>query len=111
MTTLWDWLMGLGREYGVNPVIFAGIYLGAIPFFMLSVGWIVRNLRRKRSILLPALSASFFFISAYLYLLIAGRGIPTWVYGIIIFMIAGGITSTLKKIRKQLRSKRVDSQT
>ncbi len=103
--------MGLGAEYGVDPIIVAGIYVGAIPFFMLSVAWIVRNLRRKRSILLPALSASFFFISAYLYLLVAGRGIPIWVYGVIVFMIAGGVVSTVKKIRKQSSSKHVDSHT
>lgn len=97
--------MGLRREYDVNPLVFAAIYVGAIPFFMLSLAWLVRNLRRKRSILLPALSASFFFISAYLYLLIAGRGIPAWVYGIIVLMIAGGAYSTIKKIRKQTTRK------
>lgn len=97
--------MGLGREYGVNPIVFGSIYIGAIPFFTLSVAWIVRNLRRKRPILLPALFASFFFISAYLYLLVAGRGIPAWVYGVLVLMIAGGAYSTFKKIREQTSSK------
>lgn len=108
--TLVDWFMELGRDYGVNPIVFGSIYVGAIPFFMLSVAQIVRNLGRGLPILLPALSASFFFISAYLYLLVAGHGIPAWVYGIIILMAAGGAYSTLKKIRDQSRSKRVDSQ-
>ena len=96
-----EWFMGLGAQYGVNPIIFGSIYVGAIPFFTLSVAWLVRNLRRKRSIVLPTLAASFFFISAYLYLLIAGRNIPAWVYGFIAAMIAFGIYSTVKKIRTQ----------
>lgn len=96
-----DWFLSLGDQYGVNPIIFGSIYVGAIPFFTLSVGWLVRNLRRKQPIVLPTLAAAFFFISAYLYLLIAGRNIPWWVYGFIAAMIAFGIYSTVQKIRKQ----------
>lgn len=99
-----EWFMSLGEEYGVNPIIFGSIYVGAIPFFTICIGWLVRNLRRKKSIVLPALLASFFFISAYLYLLIAGRNIPLWVYGFIAAMVAFGIYSTLKKIRTQAQA-------
>ena len=94
-------VMALGAEYGVNPFIFAAIYVGAIPFFTISVGWLVRNLRRGRPPTLPILSAGFFFISAYLYLLIAGRNIPLWVYGLIAVMVAYGAYSTVQKIKKQ----------
>ncbi len=93
--------MTLGVEYGVNPFIFAGIYIGAIPFFTASVAWLVRNFRQRRPVTLPTLSAGFFFISAYLYLLIAGRNIPLWVYGLVMAMIAYGVFSTVQKIRKQ----------
>ncbi|MEJ2009791.1 MAG: hypothetical protein P8Z30_16830 [Acidobacteriota bacterium] len=94
-----DWFANLGRKYNVNPVVFGGIYLGAIPFFTLCVAWIISNLRRKKSIVIPILAASFFFISAYLYLLIVGRNIPAWVYIVIIAMVAFGIYSTVRKIR------------
>ena len=30
-----DWFLALGAEYGVNPYIFGGIYVGAVPFFLL----------------------------------------------------------------------------
>ena len=99
--TFTEWFLSLGDQYGVNPIIFGSIYVGAIPFFTLSVARLVRNLRRKKSIVLPTLSASFFFISAYLYLLVAGRNIPLWVYGFIAAMVAFGIYSTVKKIRTQ----------
>ena len=97
-----EWFMGLGAQYGVNPVIFGSIYVGAIPFFTVSVAWIVRNLRRKQSIVLPTLLAGFFFVSAYLYLLIAGRNIPVWVYVLISVLLAYGVYSTVAKIRTRV---------
>jgi len=100
---MWDairtWFLGLGAEYGVDPLVFGAIYVGAIPFFTLSVAWVVRNLRRGRSIVAPALAASFFFVSAYLYLLVAGRNIPWWVYGVLAAMVIVGAWSTVRKIR------------
>ncbi len=99
--TFTEWFLSLGEQYGVNPLIFGSIYVGAIPFFTLSIVRLIRNLRRKQSIVLPALSASFFFVSAYLYLLVVGHNIPLWVYGFIAVMIAYGVYSTVQKIRRQ----------
>jgi hypothetical protein len=97
-----DWFLSLGTEYGVNPLIFGAIYVGAIPFFTLSLGWTIRNLRRKKPTALPAFLTGFFFISAYLYLLVAGHGIPWWVYGVIVALIAFGGVSTVRKVRRKL---------
>ena len=97
------WFMSLGEQYGVNPILFGAIYVGAIPFFTLSVGWVVRNQRREKSIVLPVLSALFFFVSAYIYLIVAGENVPVWVYGIIVLMIIYGGYSTIQKIRRAVR--------
>jgi hypothetical protein len=94
-----NWFASLGRKYNVNPAVFGGIYVGAIPFFTLCVAWIANNLRRRKSIVLPVLAASLFFISAYLYLLIVGHNIPAWVYVVIVGMIGFGVYSTVRKIR------------
>ncbi len=99
--TFTEWFLSLGDQYGVNPIIFGSIYVGAIPFFTLSIVRLIRNLRRKQSIVLPALSASFFFVSAYLYLFVAGRNIPAWVYGFLAVMMAYGVYATVQKIRRQ----------
>lgn len=96
------WFFGLGKRYNVNPIIFGSIYVGAIPFFSLSIAWLIRNLRRGRSAVAPLLSAAFFFVSAYLYLLIAGKNIPVWVYVFIAGMLALGIWSTVRKVRGQI---------
>ena len=85
--SLQQWFLSMGEQYGANPIIFGSIYVGAIPFFALSVAWIIRNLRRKRPIVLPVLSASFFFVSAYLYLIVVGRNIPLWVYAFVVGML------------------------
>jgi len=98
------WFLDLGARYGVNPVLFGAIYVGEIPFFTLSVAWVVRNLRRGGSIVVPALAASFFFVSAYLYLLVAGRNIPWWVYGVLAAMVAVGARSAVRKIRARASS-------
>jgi hypothetical protein len=68
-----EWFLSLGESYGVNPFIFGGIYIGAIPFFSLSIAWLIRNYRKGKSIVFPALSAMFFFVSAYIYLIFAGK--------------------------------------
>ena len=98
-----EWFLSLGRKYGVNPIVFGSIYVGAIPFFLLSVAWLIRNLRRRRSAVLPALCASFCFISAYLYLLIAGKNIPVWVYLVLAVVAGYGVYSTVRKIKAKLQ--------
>ena len=99
-----DWFLSLGEQYGVNPLIFGSIYVGAIPFFTLSVAWLVRNARRGRSVTLPILTAGFCFVSAYLYLLIAGRNIPIWVYVMVVGLLAYGGWSTYRKVTARIRA-------
>jgi steroid 5-alpha reductase family enzyme len=103
-----NWFLSLGEAYGVNPFIFGGIYIGAIPFFSLSIAWLVRNYRKGKSIVLPAMSATFFFISAYIYLIFAGKNVPVWVYIVVVLLVVFGAYSTLKKVRRQINE--VDSE-
>jgi len=51
------------------------------------------------------LSASFFFVSAYLYLIVVGRNIPLWVYAFVVGMLGYGAYSTVKKIRREAAAK------
>ena len=102
LQVLKDWFMNLGTEYGVNPVIFVAIYVGAIPFFTLSIGWLIRNLKQKKPFVAPLFFSGFFFVSAYLYLVIVGKNVPVWVYFFIVALLVFGVYSTSKKIRKQL---------
>lgn len=98
------WVMGLGAQYGVNPIIFGAIYVGAIPFFLLFTGIAVKRIRAKQSAVLPILAAGLCFVSAYLYLAIVGRGIPAWVWGFLGLLIAYGAWSAIKSFRAKLAS-------
>ena len=98
-----EWARGLGATYGVNPWIFASIYVGAIPFFLASMAWAVRRGRRGQSTLVPLLLSGFFFISAYLYLGIMGRNVPTWVWVFLAVLILYGTYSTVRDYRRKLQ--------
>ncbi|KLE35394.1 hypothetical protein [Aurantiacibacter luteus] len=97
-----DWFLSLGEDYGVNPWIFGAIYVGAIPFFLASVGWIVKRARAGRSTVLPTMLAGFFFVSAYLYLAIAGRNIPVWVWIFLAVLIVWGAVSQVRQTRRKI---------
>jgi len=99
-----EWFLGLGQKYNVNPYIFGGIYVGAIPFFFICLGWTIKKIKNKKSFVLPLLLTGFCFISAYLYLIIVGKNIPVWVYVFIALMIVYGIYSTVKKIKVKTKS-------
>lgn len=98
------WFFSLGEQYGVNPLIFGTIYVGAIPFFTLSIVWLVRNCRQNRSIVLPAFSTVACFVSAYLYLIIAGRNVPWWVYVLVVVMVAYGAYSTYRILKRRIKN-------
>lgn len=97
-----EWFFSLGGKYNVNPYIFGSIYVGAIPFFLFFLYRMIKNIRNKKPFLLSALLTGFFFISAYLYLIIVGRNIPIWVYIFIALMVIYGIYSTLKKVKAKI---------
>ena len=106
-----EWFFGLGAEYGVNPLVFGAIYVGAIPLFTASVAWLVRNARRGRSVVAPALAAGFFFVSAYLYLIVAGENVPWWVYAFVAVLVVGGAASTVRSVRRKVAEAKAEGAT
>ena len=102
LADLQSWFLSLGEQYGVNPWIFGAIYVGAIPFFLASVGWIVRNARAGRSTVVPTLAAGLCFVSAYIYLAIAGRNIPVWVWAFLALLVAYGAVTTVRDTRRKI---------
>jgi 4-hydroxybenzoate polyprenyltransferase len=103
-----EWVLSLGAGYGVNPYVFASIYVGAIPFFFLSIGWLVRRARASRSTVVPTLCAGFCFISAYLYLAIAGRDIPLWVWIMLAALVIYGAWSSIRDTRRKIAEARAE---
>lgn len=101
---VYGWMLSLGARYGVDPIIFGAIYIGAIPFFLLSIGWLVQRVRARRSLVVPLLSAGFWFVSAYLYLAIAGHDIPAWAWVLLGLLVAYGLISTIRNVRRRVQN-------
>ena len=100
-SALTDWFLGLGEQYGVNPIIFGSISVGAIPFFWLSVAWLVRNVRQGRSPFLPVVATSLCVLSAYIYLFIAGENLPLWVYALVVALLGYSAYSTVQTVQQR----------
>jgi|TARA_R110002072_G_scaffold81181_11_gene186104 hypothetical protein len=99
-----EWLLSLGAQYNVNPYVFGAIYVGAIPFFLASIAWLVKRARAGRSTVLPTMLAGFFFVSAYIYLAIFGQDIPLWVWIFLAVLILYGAWSTVRDTRRKIRA-------
>lgn len=104
-----EWILGLGAEYGVNPYIFAAIYVGAIPFFLASIAWLVKRARAHRSTVVPTLCAGFCFVSAYIYLAIAGENIPLWVWIFLGVLVVYGAWSTVRDTRRKIAAAKAEN--
>jgi hypothetical protein len=99
----WDdllaWLASLGEAYGVDPLIYAILYVGAAPFFFGSLAWLIRSIRRRDALMLPAASTAFFFSLPTLYVFAAGRNLPPWIYAILIGLAVIGALDVMRRLR------------
>jgi hypothetical protein len=93
-----DWVVSLGEKHEVDPLLLGSLYLVSKLCFFSLLGWVLKNLRAKKPILLPILFAFISFSLPYLYLVIAGRNISIWIYIFIAFMFIYGGFSIWKKI-------------
>ena len=90
-------------SYHVNPIIFIIIYLVSVPIFYYSLFRTLRALTKKLGNEIMLWGAIFLCanIAPFLYVLIIGRNIPWWVYGMIAIVIGQGVYSLVLKLRKK----------
>jgi hypothetical protein len=96
--------MDAAREhYGVNPIVFLVLLFGASPVFYYSIYRMVRALAKKRLNEVTLWSMIFLLSTAapYLYVLVAGRNLPWWVYIIIGLLFGQGVWSLIRRLRKK----------
>ena len=98
-----EWLGTLGDEYGVDPLVYAILYVGSAPFFFGSLAWLIHRLRRRGDVLIPALSTAVFFSLPTLYVVVAGRNLPWWAYGLLAALTILGAVSAIGRVRSALR--------
>lgn len=94
-----DWIIALGEKHEVDPLLLGCLYLVSKVSFVFFIGWAIKNLKAKKAIMMPLLLASVSFSIPYLYLVIAGRNIPVWVYVFIVLVFMYGGYNIWKKLK------------
>ncbi|WP_332310362.1 hypothetical protein [Altererythrobacter lutimaris] len=95
-------LLMIGAEFGVNPYIFAAIYVGSTPVFLGALAWLISSAKAGRSIATPAVVSAASFMASYVYLAIAGEGLPLWVWLVAGIVVSFGGYSTFRSARRQI---------
>ena len=91
-----DALMRAAHDnYGVDPVVFLVIYLAAVPVFYYSLFRMLRALAEQLRNEAVVWSIVFLcaIVAPFLYVLVFGRNLPWWVYGVIASLIGQGVLS------------------
>ena len=105
-TVVLGWIRDVMRSarenYGVNPVVFLVIYLVSAPVFYFSIFRMVRALAKGLRNEITLWSTAFLAATAapFLYVLFFGRNLPWWVYVVIGLLIAQGVYSLVRRLKK-----------
>jgi len=91
------------ENYGVDPLVFLFIYLASVPVFYYSLFRTLRALAKKLGNEIMLWSAIFLCanIAPFLYVILFGRNIPWWVFGLMALLIGQGVLSLILKLRKK----------
>ena len=96
-------LMQVAREtYHVDPRVFLVIYLVSVPVFYYSLVRTIRALARRQGNDVVRWSAMLLcaIVAPFVYVLMFGRNLPWWVYGIIVVLVGQGVCSLTLKLRR-----------
>ncbi len=87
--------------YGVDPVVFLLIYLCSVPFFYYSLYRTIRaaagGLKNEAMVWSSVFLCA--VVAPFLYVLLFGRNLPWWVYGVIALVVGQSVLSLMKKFR------------
>lgn len=101
-----NYYIALGENYEVNPLIFLGIHVVASPLFIACVAWLVNWYKQKKDIALPVVVSLLIFNAANIYLVVFGKNIPWWIYGILLATTLISGYFSYFKIRKKMKNKK-----
>lgn len=89
-------------EHAVNPYVFLLLLVICAPFFYFSAYRLLRSLAARKPDLILRWSSVFLAATAvpYLYVLVFGRNMPWWVYLVTVLLLAQGVFSLVRKLRR-----------
>ena len=94
----WYSAQDLAYEHNVDPLVFASLYIGSIPPYLLSIAWLIRAKRKGSPLALPLFSTVFFFIAPAGYIAIVGKDVAWWVYLVLLFLVVNGAYTIYRKV-------------
>ena len=103
---LWNHVQQVGKHYGVNPLMFAVLYLVHHPLFWGTMAWLAACVRRKRPVALPITLGVIFWLLPYAYVFLFGRGLPWWAWAVAVIFVGVGGTHVAREIRRRLTALR-----
>ncbi len=98
-------MRGARDNYNVDPIVFLVIFLAAAPVFYYSLFRMIRALARRARTETALWSTVFLcsVVAPFVYVLLFGRNLPWWVYGIIALLVGQGVLSLVMKVRRAPR--------
>ena len=104
--TIHDYYFVISTKYNVNPVIFISIHAICTPLLLLVIWWLLHNKKQHKPIIAPMLCTIVLYNVANVYLVVAGKNIPLYIYlMLVVFTLYSGFISS-KKIKGKLTSQK-----
>jgi len=96
------WLAGIRKTYGVNPLIFGGLYMAGVFPFWFAIYKIIAGLKNKdfRQVRIFAFLLGIAIILPFLYVAVFGRNLPYWFWIIGGLMILSSVYSVWRRLKK-----------
>jgi hypothetical protein len=97
------WIASTRETYGVDPVVFLVITTVNAPFFYYTAFRLVRAAAKRDTAHLPLWAMLFLtaVVVPYVYVLFWGRNLPWYVYAAMGLLVAQGVWTLVKRLRKR----------
>lgn len=101
INSLKSWLVKIHQDYGVNPIIFAIIYFGGVPFFWFSIYKIITGLKNKNitQVRIFAVILGITIIAPFVYVAIFGHNVPYWFWIFAAIIILYAVYNAFRRIK------------
>ena len=100
---LQQWASTIHESHGVNPYLYIALTTVCAPPFYYSIYRLTKALATKQTHQVSVWGSLFLGAAAlpYVYVLAFGRNMPWWIYLILAALIAQGILSLVRKLRRR----------
>jgi hypothetical protein len=98
----WKYILAKGAHYGVNPTVFAVLYIIHHPLFWGTVTWIVIRARKKLMVWPHCVVAAAFWLMPYTYVAFSMKNVPWYAeVGVGVVFLYGAYRAFLE-VRKKI---------